>query len=71
MTHRPLTSLAISFPLLSIFRVHLTQLVVNTHRVPLLSVLSQTLQVFLKATRRIHSKKKKKTTLSAHALCLL
>lgn len=38
MTHHPLTSLAISFPLLSLFRMHLTRLVVNTHRVALTSL---------------------------------
>lgn len=38
MTHHPLTSRSISFPLLSIFRMHLTRLVVNTHHVALTSV---------------------------------
>lgn len=33
MTHRLLTSLDISFPLLSIFITHLTRQVVNTHHV--------------------------------------
>lgn len=53
MTHRPLTSLAISSPPLSIFRVHSTRPVVNTHRVASLSL--KTVQASLHATHPIQS----------------